>query len=979
MNNKQVLDGIETQTKLLVETYVDNAGSCLPPNANQLIQMWEIGTLARRVDALDIWDREARRCLEFLFELASSNGNYEFMNCFHKHGAELLEIASDIKNPPKPSELANAIIGRYMANTKLADEPTAERPFVSELTNYAWQHWDWSTPVQNRSEWLWALARWHPRKLADHLSNHPDTFAIILQNGTLREIMEETEELDDMIIAWAQKHLTAPAPPRTGWSSAPSGRCYAFFNLKILNDLRGGKCHDLALSLALLPEFSWSLHAVDMLLRHRPEIVLETVEASYDEQAPLNFGDSHIKLIELAIQQIHGKGMSLLRKIMIVNEFRGGWARESMKILLADPAHKDADTIRGLFLEYAAGLSGRKVSDFWGEVAAQDKGLFLPEWKKFAEGKSKLLRDIAAEWLLANHSEDVKLRADRLLASGVTGDRLAGLSLISTSVGPQEIERLKSMHGSEPTKQVRVAIAAILAKHGIEVAPEQEKTVECIEDFEEFEKRLAEKPKSIKLPNAPWLKLKALPPLYTNRGSQLSELALTFLFQRQAREKGELNVEVAPMLAHLDRGKNAPFAHALLDQWFTSDMKATSRWALDVAGITGDDSIVQRLIDPIEKWCMDNHGSRAEWVAHAIALLGTEKALGVLDGLIQRYRTRRKYVGAAASLAIFRTAEMMGITADELAERIVPDFGFNAEGERNFPLTKGTCTAVLSHDFKIAFIDKDELLTNPPGKLSEESEEELKEIRKFLKEAVTRQTMRLQDSMIGGKRWALDVWRGRFEAHPLFRIFAMRLVWGVYGDDGKLLRTFRLYPNGLTADAAGGLEEFPDSTGKIGIVHRMELDDKTAKDWVSHLKRFKVKPLFNQLERPVHHLDAEHGNRKEIRFTNGVKITAGSLRKELLGRGWSLSAAGDGGSLDGMWRRFPGSAIEAYLPVGGLHAISWQGDEIELGPAYFANGNPVKNNYRDFPYGADAVTFANVPPRIYSETIADLETLVKKS
>jgi hypothetical protein len=696
------------------------------------------------------------------------------------------------------------------------------------------------------------------------------------------------------------------------------------------------------------------------------------------------FRDAHRELIALAIRELagDGAGAALLRKILVVgDQFRYGWARETVERHAAEvipPTRMRRYDPRASFIDHVAGLSGRKVSDFWGVIADHDKGLFLPEWQQFAEGKSKLLRDIAAAWLLANHAEDAKTKADKLLASEVTGDRLAGLSLLASSAGEEEIERLKSLHGSEPTKQVRVAIAAVLAKHGIAVAPEPEKEVEGIGDFAEFEKRLAAKPKSIKLPKAPWLSRGKLPPLFTKDGSPLSELALTFLFQRQAREKGEVNEEVVPMLAHLDRAKNAPFAHALLDQWFESDMKATTRWALDVAGITGDDSIIRRLIDPIEHWCMGNNGSRAEWAAHAIALLGSEKALGTLDGMIQRYRTRRKYVGAAAALAIFRTAEMMGISADELAERIVPDFGFNAEGEKDFPLRKGTCTAVLCHDFKIGFRDADKLVANPPAKLTEESEEELKETRKFLREAVSRQTLRLQDSMIGGKRWALDDWRGRYEVHPLFRILAMRLVWGVFGEDGKLLRTFRLYPNGLTADAAGGLEEFPEPAAKIGIVHRMELDDKAAKDWSAHLKRFKVKPVFKQLDRPVHVLDPEHGNRRAIRLTEGVKTTAGILRKELLGRGWSLSAAGDGGSLSGMWRRFPGSTIEAYLPVDDLHAVSSAGDEVKLEAACFASGNPAKNNYRDFPSEAAAVTFGNVPPVIYSETIADLETLLKK-
>lgn len=978
MKNTQILKELEPKTLLLIEAYVDSGGDRLPSAQKQWMEDWEPHRLARALGDLEVWDAEERLCVTFLFQAAVKTGDYAYINRFQNHRAELLDIAAEMETPPKPADIAKAILGNYLSDTKFADAPTAGRPFVSAFTNYAWEHFDWASPVQNRSGWLRALARWRPQELAKNLAKYPDVFAAIIQNSAGSEIFEETDQVDSLLIAWAEKELTVPSTKPSGWSSAPSERCVAFFHVKILSALRNGKYHDLVLRLALLPEFSWSEHAVEVLLRDRPEIVLKTVEAGFDRQTPWNFSDAHRELIALAIREIAGDGQALLRKILVIGDFRYGWSRDTMEMLLRDPAHKDADTIRGLFLDYVSGLSGRKVSDFWGEIADHDTGLFLPEWQKFAEGKSKLLRDIAAKWLLAHHAEDAKTKADKLLASEVTGDRLAGISLIASSVGEEEIARLKSMHGSDLSKQVRVAIAAVLAKHGIVVAPEPEKEVEWIDDFAEFEKRLAAKPKSIKLPKAPWFTLEKLPPLFTKGGSPLSELALTFLFQRQAREKGEVNEEVVPMIAHLDRTKNAPFAHALLDQWFASDMKATSRWALDVAGITGDDSIIRRLIEPIEHWCMGNNGSRAEWAAQAIALLGSEKALGTLDGLIQRYRTRRKYVGAAASLAIFRTAEMMGISADELAERIVPDFGFNTDGEKDIPLKKGTCTAVLCDDFKIAFKDGEKLLANPPAKLPEESEEDLKETRKFLREAVSRQTLRLQDSMIGGKRWPIDVWRGRFEVHPLFRIFAMRLVWGIYGEKGNLLRTFRLYPNGLTADAVGGLEEFPEPAGKVGIVHRMELDEKSAKNWSAHLKRFKVKPLFKQLDRPVHVLESGHGNRREIQLTRGVKTTAGTLRKELLGRGWSLSAAGDGGSLSGMWRRFPGSEIEAYLPACNLHAISSAGDAVELEAAFFARGNPAKNNYRDFPSEEVAITFGDIPAVIYSETIADLETLLKK-
>jgi len=58
----------------------------------------------------------------------------------------------------------------------------------------------------------------------------------------------------------------------------------------------------------------------------------------------------------------------------------------------------------------------------------------------------------------------------------------------------------------------------------------------------------------------------------------------------------------------------------------------------------------------------------------------------------------------------------------------------------------------------------------------------------------------------------------------------------------------------------------------IGIVHPLDLTGTPGQDsstsnsldaWRSHLARFKVKPPFPQIDRPVELLDSLHGNRRE--------------------------------------------------------------------------------------------------------------------
>jgi Domain of unknown function (DUF4132) len=969
MKNKKLLEGLEKDSKTLIEAYLDDGGCDNPGGAIPRILTWEKWKLADNLAALERWDAEARLCVKFLFGRAESSGDYSFFRRFTTANEEgLMAVMDELVHPPDWKKLADEILYSRDFDPTPAANPTSERPFRSARSNIAWTHGDFRTQTPHGRSFLPALLAFRPEVLSswirawDAAQDRP--FAEWL------EIFAKTDRFDEEIVDALIGVIEMPMDQHGNLGYAKRD---AFAAMVKIDALREGRFREKLLKWAADPKAPAGEEVIDVLVRECPKDALRMVMAKEVNRAE----GSRRALFPLAIHDLDGQG-GLLFQGIITSGYLGCDAEAAIEILLTKTPEGSIGRVMELLRKGAEGrnnVEGRSsagLPGYWREVAKYLASWLAPEMRNLLTGTNRAVREIAAGWMAANETDPLAF-AKSLLNSSKIPERVGGVHLLAAVGGEPCINDLREWHDRESSKAVRELIAEILAKHGIAVAPEPEKEVEGIADFTEFEKRLAAKPKAIKPPKAPWLSPGKLPPLFTKDGSPLSELALTFLLQRQAREKGEVNEEVVPMLAHLDRAKNAPFAHALLDQWFASDMKATTRWALDVAGITGDDSIIRRLTEPMEHWCMGNNGSRAEWAAHAIALLGSEKALGTLDGMIQRFRTRRKYVGAAAALAIFRTAEMMGISADELAERIVPDFGFNADGEKDLPLKKGSCTAVLCDDFKIAFRDGEKLLANPPAKLPEESEEELKETRKFLREAVSRQTLRLQDSMIGGKRWPLDVWRGRYEAHPLFRIFAMRLVWGVYGEDGKLLRTFRLYPNGLTADAAGGLEEFPEPAAKIGIVHRMELDDKTAKDWAAHLKRFRVKPLFKQLDRPVHALDPGHGNRREIKLTQGLKTTAGTLRKELLGRGWSLSAAGDGGSLSGMWRRFPGSDIEAYLPACDLHAMSSAGETVELEAAIFAHGNPAKNNYRDFPSEAAAVTFGNVPPIIYSETIADLQ------
>jgi hypothetical protein len=59
--------------------------------------------------------------------------------------------------------------------------------------------------------------------------------------------------------------------------------------------------------------------------------------------------------------------------------------------------------------------------------------------------------------------------------------------------------------------------------------------------------------------------------------------------------------------------------------------------------------------------------------------------------------------------------------------------------------------------------------------------------------------------------------------------------------------------------------------------------------------------------------------------------------------------------------------------------MSSKGETVKLQAAYFARGNLAKANYREFPAGDRAVSFGEVPPIVYSETIGDLRAIIPQN
>jgi hypothetical protein len=623
----------------------------------------------------------------------------------------------------------------------------------------------------------------------------------------------------------------------------------------------------------------------------------------------------------------------------------------------------------GLAVKMDSGL----LAQFWTMRENCTVDLLWNELVDALSTKAKGVREALAETIIHCRPDQCVPLAAQLLQESKPERRLAAVMLLAMGEAEQTTPMLVAHLATESHDAVREEIHKRLKERGTQIHP----------DSAQARPEVPASNKPPKLPKTSWLKESELPALMGTDGTELPAEFTLRLIEVQSKHKSlDAAPDILPLLAHIDRGKSAPFAMALVEGFLNSEQAAADRWALALGGLLGDNRIIPPLLSRINDWCENSRHKLAEYAAQAISLLPGNEPLMVLDTLSNRYRSKFKNVGKACAEAFNAAAAARGITADELGDLVVPDFGFDADGIRRFDWSGGGASAELGADFKLAWFDPEteKSWKSLPSSAPDEIKNEVKTLTKLLREAVKGQTARLEMTLVRQRRWAVSRWRELYENHPLLRSFASSLVWGVYDDSGTLLRTFRRYPNGLLADAAGALEELPESDTMIGMVHPLELDAAALDAWRAHLARFKVKQPFPQIDRPLELLDPLHGNRREISLTNGKKLSAGTFKSRAEKRGWVRGSVVDAGGISSYYKLYPGAGVEVILPTDDFWIGCDPMDTLELRSAYFAKAGSVERGSYVYnepaPDDPRVLRFDQVPTVVYSETLSDLKAII---
>ncbi len=436
--------------------------------------------------------------------------------------------------------------------------------------------------------------------------------------------------------------------------------------------------------------------------------------------------------------------------------------------------------------------------------------------------------------------------------------------------------------------------------------------------------------------------------------------------------------ETAAVIAQgLDPADLVGLAAEVWERWLAAGAQSKTKWVLPFVAVFGGPAMTPRLQHAIQDWPQHARGAIACEAVMALALSTDPAALLVVDSIARKFKFRQ--VKTAAAAALQNAAKELGITPEELADRIVPDPGFSADGKRVFDYGPRSFTVRLTPTLELSIAnDAGKTVKNlpAPGKTDDPekaaaSYEAFKTMKKQIRTTVTTQKARLEAALAALRCWDAEAWQALFVRNPIMHQFAISLIWGVYEGD-RLTATFRYMEDGSfnTVDE----EEYTlPAAARIGLVHPVELDAATRDAWKQQLEDYEITPSISQLDRPVYTLRPGSGEERRLEEFGGKKLNGLSLSGKLQGLGWYRGSVQDAGGYYTFFREDPSLGLGVELNFSGCFV----GDENETVTVYdavfYKAGTVHRGSYcYDTPKDEDILALGQVPARYYSEIVYQL-------
>ncbi len=434
--------------------------------------------------------------------------------------------------------------------------------------------------------------------------------------------------------------------------------------------------------------------------------------------------------------------------------------------------------------------------------------------------------------------------------------------------------------------------------------------------------------------------------------------------------------------AHGDAGRNDRFAWRLFETWLGAGADSKHKWAMLAIGHLGGDDCALALAPLVRAWPGESQHARAVLGLECLEGIGSDTALMQIDGVART--AKFKGLKQRAQEAMEKIARKLGLERAELEDRIVPDCGLDARGERVFDFGPRQFHFVMGPDLKPMVRDaagkKKTALPKANSKdddaLAEAATAEWKRLTKQLKEIAKSQAARLEQAMVTGRRWSGRDLERFLVHHPLMSHLVRPLLWGGWAEgEARPRLVFRITEERDYADVEDEPIEL-DAALRYGIVHPMQLDEDARAAWGQVLSDYELVPAFAQLGRPVHGLEPGERDAVEITRYAAVKVGPGAFVGTLERLGWIRGMAEDGGVYHEHSKPFPAAGVTAIVEYYGVPMGYIEGwDEQSIDRCYFVHGH-----YRPEVYARhdERAKLGEVDPIAVSEVLADLAVVASK-
>ncbi len=537
----------------------------------------------------------------------------------------------------------------------------------------------------------------------------------------------------------------------------------------------------------------------------------------------------------------------------------------------------------------------------------------------------------------------------------------------------------------EKSKKIKDLLKSLLAS-GQNSGGEEEQSLEALaEELLKAGKR-----------KTAWTQEYSLGEVHKKDGSLAGEpLLQAFLSAYACMDRLGISPAASRLSEELNTRELAAYMRLLFDRWLELGAEAKKKWVLYGAAIHGGEEIIPVLYRQIQEWPLKARGAMAAEAVRALALNPSSQALLLVDQISRKFKFRQ--VKNAAGEALAYAAKELGISREELEDRIVPNLGFDASMEQVYDYGPRSFRVRLTPELSLEISDDNgkKLKNLPaPGKRDHqekaaEASDAFKQMKRQLKTVAANQKLRLSQALSTERLWTVERWQALFVENPIMHQFAMGLVWGLYeevshgADPGHgagqtdaacatymLKDTFRYMEDGSFNTVEEEEYEFP-AEGKIGLVHPIELSPELLEGWKEQLADYEVTQPLEQLERPVYRITEEEKGRYELTRFGGRVLNGLSLSGKLLGQGWYRGPVEDGGGYYTFYREDGPIGVE--LEFSGTY-IGGENDEVIVYGAWFYRTDQVKSGSFQYDKKREehGYLLEEVHPRYFSETVLRL-------